>query len=108
MSPQVWPAVASDTGWITPPLTNGTNVSGNPFGYRLKNGVVYLRGRVTAVTGVMYTFPDGFRPDSGADNVLILDQNTHRVNFKANGQIDVLVTTGSAAISFLGVNFIPS
>ena len=111
-SGSTWVAQAGDSGWIYPTLTNGTNAAGNAFGYRrlLTSGVkvVYLRGRVTGVSNaqVMVTLPVGYRPDSGDDNVLILDQNTQRVNFKSDGTIVALSTWGANSASFLGVNFI--
>tara|TARA_R110002051_G_scaffold1853_1_gene10140 strand:- start:6954 stop:7913 length:960 start_codon:yes stop_codon:yes gene_type:complete len=108
----VWSSLDDAGAWIYPTLTNGTNQAGNSFGYRrlVNSGVkvVYLRGRVTGVSSgqTMVTLPVGYRPDAGDDNVLILDQNTQRVNVKSDGTIVALSTWGINSASFLGVNFI--
>lgn len=97
-----------DTAWIYPTLTSGINTSGNEFGYRRINGVVYLRGRVLnpAGGGTVFTLPAGFRPQSGADNVRILDLGgAARVNFSNTGAIIFLSGGTSGAISFLGESF---
>ncbi len=57
-----------DTGWIVPTLTNGWSVASpavEPVGYRRKNGVVYLRGRIFGgSTAAAFVLPVGFRPGS--------------------------------------------
>lgn len=64
MSPQAWPPVVEDTGWLNLSLASGASVvDGLTPQYRRKNGVVYLRGRVQAhvSTGVVGTLPSGSR-----------------------------------------------
>lgn len=92
-------------GWVYPTLAKGTNVSGNAFGYRKSGGQLQLRGRVGSLSAndVMFTFP--FALDSGADNVIRLDTGAStesRVNFKSNGEIEVL-SWGGGSITFTGV-----
>lgn len=97
-----------DTAWTFPTLTAGSNISGNEFGYRRINGVVYLRGRVNspAAGATIFTLPVGHRPQSGADNVRILDLGgSARVNFSNTGAIIFIGGGTSGAISFLGESF---
>ena len=88
MSPQVWPVVPDDTGWITPTLTNGTSVGpGETIQYRRRYGVVYIRGRWNKTSGgsVIFTFPTGFRPSV---------QMVYRLGNNTTTEIIVLRTTG--------------
>jgi len=59
-----WLLLGEDTGWITPTFSNGWSAfAGWPVQYRRKDGIVYLRGRLTGgSTGVAFVLPAGFRP----------------------------------------------
>lgn len=54
------------TGWIAVELTNGwTSIGEAPVGVRKINGVVYIRGQVTAGTAVStFVLPEGFKPSA--------------------------------------------
>lgn len=99
-----------DTDWVYPTLSGGTNVAGNPFGYRRLNGVVWLTGRVNAGNGVtVFTMPPTFRIDGGADNVRLLDRGGWcRVNFKGAGAIEVISGEGGGGVSFAGTSYLPA
>jgi hypothetical protein len=99
-----------DTGWITPTLSSGTNVSGSPFRYRRFNGVVYFDGLVTpsAANTRMFILPVGFRP--GRQRRAWIDRNGTAspaqwiVSVLAGGAIDLIGPsgTGSGALDFGG------
>lgn len=55
----------SDTGWVqVTSLNSGWAVVGSAtVGYRLRDGVVHLRGTITGGTGInVFVLPPGFRP----------------------------------------------
>ena len=101
----------ADTGWITPTLNKGTNVSGNDFGYRrlgpVGAAVVYLRGRVDSLSSsdLVFTLPFGYRLDTSStisDNVFLPDDA--RVNIEGDGKITALTYRNS--LTFTGISFI--
>lgn len=110
-SGSAWVIQTSDSGWIYPTLTSGSATGGAPFGYRrlITAGVkvVYLRGRINSISAgqTMVTLPLGYRPDSGDDNVIVLDTSANRMNFRVDGVISA-ITTVTGSITFLGVNYI--
>lgn len=54
---QFWPPLPSDTGWVTPSLATGWTVFGGETPqYRIRNRVVYLRGRATTTGAVAGAF----------------------------------------------------
>jgi hypothetical protein len=57
----------TDSGWITTTLSNSFVSGGTTPGYRLLNGVVYLRGNLDGGTGAStaFTLPSGYRPAQG-------------------------------------------
>jgi hypothetical protein len=56
-------AAVSDSGWVSVTSFDNSFV-GNNVAYRKLNGVVFLRGNVSAGTGetVAFTLPVGYRP----------------------------------------------
>lgn len=62
-----WVDTRPDTGWVAPSLPSGyTGLQG--FGYRVLNGVLYLRGRISRGSGnvetgvTLFTLPPSARP----------------------------------------------
>ena len=63
-----WSTVSlADSGWITPTLENSFASAGTTPGYRLLNGVVYLRGNINNGIGAAtaFTLPAEYRPAQG-------------------------------------------
>ena len=99
-----------DTDWVYPTLLHGTNLAGNPFGYRRKAGIIYFRGRVGYMTALtpIFRMPVGFRIDGGADNVFVLDSSgVNRFNVRADGYLQSQ-TGGNNNVSFGQLNYLPA
>lgn len=103
----------ADTDWIPVVLASGiTSFVGYTMSYRLKAGIVYLRGRVTGITAgvnVQITndiggaLPAGFRPGIPTEDLGLIanggDPNTEygRIWINDTGHISVRIVSGTAA-----------
>src|SRR5690606_21443099 len=95
-----------DTDWVYPTLSNGTNISGNPIGYRRRNGYVEFCGRVIfTALGVVFTMPPGLRIALPGDHVFDIDQGAQAgLNVTADGRLNLVrmgVSGGGASFAFL-------
>lgn len=88
--------VTQDTGWIDLTLTNGWTESSSNFTpqYRMRNGIVALRGRVTGGTpsASIAALPAAIQPDRNTDFVV-------REGGSNNSVVLIVGSTGSLTAS---------
>lgn len=117
---QAWSAwskyqMVEDSGWITPTLINGAHSSNVNYlcQYRKINGVVYLRGVITGITGAcnLFELPTGYRP-IGYQRFLKNSSNnlmpSNLIYVGVNGVVDLRSTseTGTFQITLDGISFV--
>ncbi|UOQ60393.1 hypothetical protein MUN76_15395 [Leucobacter rhizosphaerae] len=98
---------AGDIDWVYPTLLHGTNLAGNPFGYRRVAGKIEFRGRVGYMTALtpIFRMPAGYRIDGGADNVFVLDSGgVNRFNVRSDGYLQSQ-TGGDNNVSFAQLTY---
>ena len=86
-----------DTGWITPALASGwSHPDARTAQYRKVAGRVYMRGWAAGGSGVIFTLPDGFRPESRVVN----DHHFPVIANASMGGVWVTGTTGAVTFGF--------
>lgn len=80
-----------DTGWVSPPVSEGTGRAGDVPRVQLVNGVVYFAGSSKPAAGVeklQFVLPEGMRPDANFSVYLTTDSpGRARVTVGANGNV---------------------
>lgn len=103
--------VSNENPWVTPSLPSGWLADIDyEAQYRLKEGVVYLRGRLSTLGSsgsVIFTLPEGMRPDRDMRLVASTGASTYpcALVVEADGDVRPYYSAGST-ITLDGVSFI--
>lgn len=99
----------ADTGWITPTLGGAwTALPGRAPQYRRKNGIVYIRGRVSGSgTTNIFVLPVGFRMENYAGAVYLLDDIGTPTRIALDGPTGGISPAASGTRGALALDGIP-
>lgn len=87
-----------DQSWIAPTLLNSwSNAAGYaPAGYRIRDGVLYLRGAVTGGTvNPIFVLPTGYRPTTLTLFAVPADPGVARIDIDGSGNVALVFYGGS-------------